>query len=295
MESVNSLRISAPQSASALSVKGETGSVKGETKSANFWQGKSVSSAPIVRIFGKGKCKFLANFSAAMVTSLPSHSLPSLSLSLSPRVPHAQYRKRFRASYNSAPQSASALSVKGETGSVKGETKSANFWQGKSVSSAPIVRIFGKGKCKFIANFSAAMVTSHSLPSLSLSLSHREYLTHNIGSASALPIIQREREIDGSDVKLAKSFALFLAKYLHLSFSPLSWMVLSSHFPLPKTLHSLKQFAFFVKFALFAIILPLSNGVTGDRSTEKSDRIFDWTVLPLTEKMNQINTKNDWK
>ena len=58
----------------------------------------------------------------------------------------------------------------------------ANFWQ---------------GKCKFIANFSATMVTS--LPSLSvcislslslsLSLSHRKYLTHNIGSASALPII----------------------------------------------------------------------------------------------------------
>ena len=52
---------------------------------------------------------------------------------------------------------------------------------------------FGKGKCKFIANFSATMVTS--LPSislslyLSLSLSHQKYLTHNIGSASALPII----------------------------------------------------------------------------------------------------------
>ena len=48
---------------------------------------------------------------------------------------------------------------------------------------------------KLIANFSATMVTS--LPSfslslylsLSLSLSHRMYLTHNIGSASALPII----------------------------------------------------------------------------------------------------------
>ena len=91
------------------------------------------------------------------------------------------------------------LSVKGETGSVKGETKSANFLARESVSSSPIVRIFGKGKCKFIANFSAKMVTS--LPSLSLSLSlylslslslsHRKYLTHNIGSASALPIIYR--------------------------------------------------------------------------------------------------------
>ena len=49
------------------------------------------------------------------------------------------------------------------------------------------------------------------------------YLTHNIGSASALPIIQRERERekDGSDVtivalKLAMSFALLLAKNVHL-------------------------------------------------------------------------------
>ena len=39
---------------------------------------------------------------------------------------------------------------------------------------------------------------------------------------------ERERERDGSDVtrvalKLAMSFALFLAKNLHLSFSPLEW------------------------------------------------------------------------
>ena len=60
---------------------------------------ESVSSSPIVRIFGKGKCKFIANFSATMVTSLPSLSLSLslshslyLSLSLSPKVPHAQYR-----------------------------------------------------------------------------------------------------------------------------------------------------------------------------------------------------------
>ena len=53
---------------------------------ANFWQ---------------GKCKFIANFSATGVTSLPSLCLYlSLSLSLSPKVPHAQNRKRFRASYN---------------------------------------------------------------------------------------------------------------------------------------------------------------------------------------------------
>ena len=78
-----------------LSVKGETGSVKGET---------------IVRIFGKGS----ANLSPILarqwwrhfrlttsVSLLPSHYFRlTLSLSLSPIVPHAQYRKRLRASYN---------------------------------------------------------------------------------------------------------------------------------------------------------------------------------------------------
>ena len=55
-----------------------------------------------MRIFGKGKCKLIANFTATMRTSLPSISLSLyLSLSLSPSVPHAQYRKRFRVSYNS--------------------------------------------------------------------------------------------------------------------------------------------------------------------------------------------------
>ena len=57
------------------------------------------------------------------------------------------------------------------------------------------MRIFGKGKCELIANFSATMVTS--LPFFSLSLSHRAHLTHNIESASALPIsmLEIEKEI----------------------------------------------------------------------------------------------------
>ena len=63
-----------------------------------FGKGKCELTA-IVRIFGMEKCKLIANFSATMMTSLPSISL-SLYLSLSPSVPHAQYRKRFRASYN---------------------------------------------------------------------------------------------------------------------------------------------------------------------------------------------------
>ena len=53
------------------------------------------------------------------------------------------------------------------------------------------VHILERKSAKLIANFSATKVTS--LPSLSLSLcislSHWAYLTHNIGSASALPLI----------------------------------------------------------------------------------------------------------
>ena len=61
----------------------------------------SLPSLSKVRNFGKGKCKLIAKVSATMMTSLPSLSVCiSLSLSLSPKVPHAQYRKRFRASYN---------------------------------------------------------------------------------------------------------------------------------------------------------------------------------------------------
>ena len=45
-----------------------------------FGKGKCELTA-IVRIFGMGKCKLIANFSATMMTSLPSISL-SLSLSL---------------------------------------------------------------------------------------------------------------------------------------------------------------------------------------------------------------------
>ena len=77
-------------------------------------------------------------------------------------------------------------------------SKSATFLATESVNSAPFKR--EKLRCKFlarksaklIANFSATVVTS--LPSislsLSLSLSHTHtHLAHNIGSASALPII----------------------------------------------------------------------------------------------------------
>ena len=102
----------------------------------------------------------------------------------------------------------------GRDGKCEGRNEKCEFLARESVSSSPIVRIFGKGKCKFIANFSAAMVTS--LPSLSvslsvcisLSLSHRKYLTHNNGSASALLIIQYHevKEVAFDDIDNRGSF-----------------------------------------------------------------------------------------
>ena len=67
-------------------------------------------------------------------------------------------------------------------------------------------------------------------------------------------------------------------------------MALSSHFLLPRTLHSSKQFPFFVKFALF--VLPLSNGcVTGNRSTEINDRISGFKVVLLIKKWIKLKLK----
>ena len=82
----------------------------------------------------------------------------------------------------------------------RGKTQVQIFWQGKAQNSSPILRctFLARRSAKLIANFSATMVTS--LPSfslslslyLSLSLSHRMHLTHNIGSAFALPIIRQK-------------------------------------------------------------------------------------------------------
>ena len=60
---------------------------------------------------------------------------------------------------------------------------------------------------------------------------------------------------------LATSFALFLAKKFTPQFLP-SWLALNSHFPLPKTLHFSKRFAFFA----------LSNGVIDRGSKQQSKR-----------------------
>ena len=103
MESVNSLRISAPPWWPLR--EGRDRKCEGRNEKCEFLARESVSSSPIVRIFGKGKCKFIANFSATMVTSLPSIPLSlciSLSLSLSPKkyLTHNIGSASIRASYN---------------------------------------------------------------------------------------------------------------------------------------------------------------------------------------------------
>ena len=56
------------------------------------------------------------------------------------------------------------------------------------------MRIFGKGKCKLIANFSATMVTS--LPSISLSLYYRKRGSASYIVREVLSVRERERERD---------------------------------------------------------------------------------------------------
>ena len=84
-ESVNSFRISAPQWWPLR--EGRDGKCEGRNEKCKFLARECVSSSPVVRIFYKEKCKLITKFSATMVTSLP-FLFPSLSLSLSPSVPH---------------------------------------------------------------------------------------------------------------------------------------------------------------------------------------------------------------
>ena len=132
------------------------------------------------------------------------------------------------------------------------------FWQGKAQNPSPILRctLLARRSAKLIANFSATMVTS--LPpflslSLCISLSHRMYLTHNIGSASALPIIQRERKRDRRKWRhhcrakiLAMSLHFPMPKIRTFRFSPSHFLshhcgaeIRCSHFPLQKNSPSL--------------------------------------------------------
>ena len=102
------------------------------------------------KFFGNGKCEPIANFSATMVTS--------------------QWRER-----REVWREKRKVRVFGK-GKCKLIANCANFWQRERVSSSPILaRQWWRHFCLSLY--------------LSLSLSHRMYLTHNLGSASALPII----------------------------------------------------------------------------------------------------------
>ena len=71
---------------------------RGETLRCKFLarKGAKLFANTKVHIFGKEMCKIHRQLQRYYKVT----SLPSLSLSLSPSAPHAQYRKRFRASYN---------------------------------------------------------------------------------------------------------------------------------------------------------------------------------------------------
>ena len=72
MESVNSLRISAPQWWPLR--EGRDEKCEGRNEKFEYLARESVSSSPIVRIFGKGKCKFKSKF--VPVGTIPSNQTP---------------------------------------------------------------------------------------------------------------------------------------------------------------------------------------------------------------------------
>ena len=68
----------------------------------------------------------------------------------------------------------------------------AIFWQGKGQNSSPILRCtFWQGKVQNSSPISALLRWRHFrlTPSLCFTLSHPAHLTHNLGTASALPIM----------------------------------------------------------------------------------------------------------
>ena len=95
------------------------------TKVHIFWQGEVQNSSPILAR------QWWRHFRLSL----------SVSLSLSPNVPHAQYRKRFRVSYNITTTTTTTTMV------TSPWRERREVWRQKRK-----VRIFGKGKCKLIAN-----------------------------------------------------------------------------------------------------------------------------------------------
>ena len=121
--------------------------------------------------------------------------------------------------------------------------------------------------------------------------------------------IQRERERDGSDVtivllKLAMSFALLLAKNVHLSigdeFCAFPFQkICTSVSPLLNgaefTLSVAKNVALFETHSSHCQMAWIDRG-SKQQSKRSNFRLHHSSFLPKKiEKMNQINTKNYWK
>ena len=148
-----------------------------------------------------------------------------------------------------------------------------------------------------------------------------------IGSAEALPILcvryirwerererdtEREREKDGSDVtifalKLAMSFALLLAKNVHLSIgeefcafpcqkicTSVSPLLNGAEFTL-----SVAKNVFFFLFETVRILRTVKwrdwQGIEAGKQTIEFPAAPFFFLVEKNEKMNQINTKNYWK
>ena len=94
--------------------------------------------------------------------------------------------------------------------------------------------------------------------------------------------LRQRRDALNSYLVLAKSFALFLAKNFHLSFSPLEgrW---------DHTFRCQKRFALWNSSRSSFCFCQM--GVTADRSTETNGRISGCTNLLFIEKMNQIKAR----
>ena len=152
-ESVSPLRISAPQ----------------RWPLSDGRDGKCEGREEKVRVFGKGKWKLIANcanfWQRECVNSSPILARQwwrhfrlslylSLSLSLSPNVPHAQYRKRFRASYNKSCEgycqtllfeefTLALFDPSSNTRVLSGvEVRSQSWWSCKNRSAAAIMLCF---------------------------------------------------------------------------------------------------------------------------------------------------------
>ena len=192
------------------------------------------------------------------------------------------------------------------------------FWQRKVWTQRHLrgeklrCKVLARKSAKFVANFSvlarnfsATKVTS--LPSIclslslciSLSLSYRANLTHKIGSASALPIIQRERERrkwrHHCRAKIGDEFTLSLAQNSHdeltLCLAKLRTfrfsLYNSASLPSRRGHHCgaeiRNEFTFSIAKIFFTLFVPpLSNGTsraTSDRKPKTNDQILPRPIL----------------